>query len=161
MRRPPSPQRNPEPGSRMFKSIAQATLLLLLASMAAFATRLWHPRAPALYLVQEPLRDDEVSLQMIHERWKGDVLWIDARPQEQYDAGHVPGALLLNEQKFEDQLFGLLDTLQANRKPIIVYCSAAKCDASRNVLERLKQTLPVEHAFVLKGGWRAWQAALN
>lgn len=139
--------------------IRQALILLLLAVAAAWGTHAWHPRAPALYLVQEPLRDDEVSMQAIQERWKGDVLWIDARIQEQFDAGHVPGALLLNEQKFDEQLFGHLDTLQTNTKPIIIYCSAAKCEASRHVLERLKQTLPVENVFVLKGGWQAWKAA--
>lgn len=94
---------------------------------------------------------------VIEERWKGDVLWIDARPQEQYDAGHVPGALLLNEQKFEEQLVTYLDVLQTNKKPIILYCSAAKCEASRKVLEHLKQVLPIENAFILKGGWQAWQ----
>lgn len=143
----------------MLIAIRQALILLLLAVAAAWGTHAWHPRAPALYLVQEPLRDDEVSMQAIQERWKGDVLWIDARIQEQFDAGHAPGALLLNEQKFDEQLFGHLDTLQANTKPVIIYCSAAKCEASRHVLERLKQTLPVENVFVLKGGWQAWKAA--
>lgn len=143
----------------MPSSIRQATLLLLLAAAAALATHAWHPRAPALYLVQEPLRDDELSMKIIQERWKGDVLWIDARPQEQFDEGHVPGALLLNEQKFEEQLVTYLDTLQTNTRPIIVYCSAAKCDASRHVLEHLKQLLPIENAFVLKGGWKAWEDA--
>jgi len=143
----------------MLKSILQATLLLLLAAAAAWATHAWHSRAPALYLTQEPLRNDEVSMQVIHERWKGEVLWIDARPQEQFDAGHAPGALLLNEQKFEEQLVGHLDALQTNQKPLVIYCSAAKCNASRQVLERLKQTLPIDNAFVLKGGWKAWEAA--
>lgn len=143
----------------MVRSIAQALLLLLLAVGAAWATHRWHPRAPALYLVEEPLRNDEVSMQAIEERWKGDVLWIDARPQEQYDAGHVPGALLLNEQKFEEQLASYLDILQTNKKPIILYCSAAKCEASREVLEHLKHMLPIENAFILKGGWRAWEEA--
>ncbi len=143
----------------MLRPIRQALVLLLLASAAAWATHEWHPRAPALYLIQEPLRNDEVSMQAIAERWQGKVLWIDARPQEQYDAGHVPEALLLNEQKFDDQLFSHLDILQTNTRPIIVYCSGARCDASRHVLERLKQTLPIENAFVLKGGWNAWQEA--
>ncbi|MFN0077779.1 MAG: rhodanese-like domain-containing protein [Prosthecobacter sp.] len=143
----------------MLPAIRQATFLVLLATTATWATYVWHPRAPALYLAQEPLRDDEVSMQVIQERWQGDVLWIDARIQEQFDAAHIPGALLLNEQGFDQQLFNYLDTLQANTKPIIVYCSAAKCDASRHVLERLKQTLPIENAFVLKGGWQAWQQA--
>jgi rhodanese-related sulfurtransferase len=139
------------------KSLIQAAILLVMGAAATWATQAWHPRAPALYLIQEPLRDDEVSMQVIQERWKGQVLWIDARPQEQFDTGHVPGALLLNEQKFEEHLVGYLDTLQTNQKPIVVYCSAAKCDASRHVLERLKQLLPIENAFVLKGGWKAWQ----
>lgn len=143
----------------MLRSILQAGVLLLLAAAAAWATHEWHPRAPALHLIQEPLRNDEVSMQVIAERWQGGVLWIDARPQEQYDAGHVPEALLLNEQQFDQQLFNYLDTLQTNTKPIVIYCSGAKCDASRHVLERLKQTLPIEDAFVLKGGWNAWQEA--
>jgi rhodanese-related sulfurtransferase len=145
----------------MFTTLRQATLIILLAASAAWATYTWHPRAPALYLVQEPLRNDEVSMQVIQERWQGKVLWIDARIQEQYDAGHIPGAVLLNEQDFEHQLFDLLDTLQTNTKPIILYCSAAKCDASRTILERLKQTLPIENAFVLKGGWGAGQEGVK
>ncbi|MCF7786547.1 MAG: rhodanese-like domain-containing protein [Prosthecobacter sp.] len=143
----------------MFSALRQATFLILLAATAAWATHAWHPRAPALYLVEEPLRNDEVSMQVIQERWQGKVLWIDARIQEQYDEAHIPGAVLLNEQYFEEQLFGLLDTLQTNTKPIILYCNAAKCDASRKILERLKQTLPIENAFVLKGGWNAWRQA--
>ncbi len=142
----------------MSSAIRQAVILVLFAAAAAWATHAWHPRAPALYLVEEPLRDDEISMQAIQERWQGKVLWIDARIQEQYDAGHVPGALLLNEQGFEQQLFNYLDALQTNTKPVVVYCSAAKCDASRKVLERLKQTLPIEKAFVLKGGWKAWES---
>lgn len=141
----------------MLSALRQATFLILLAATAAWATHAWHPRAPALYLVEEPLRDDEVSMQVIHQRWQGKVLWIDARIQEQYDEAHIPGAVLLNEQHFEEQLFSLLDILQTNTKPIILYCNAAKCDASRKILERLKQTLSIENAFVLKGGWSAWQ----
>ncbi|WP_395745484.1 rhodanese-like domain-containing protein [Prosthecobacter sp.] len=143
----------------MISAILQAAFLILLAATAAWATHVWHPRAPALYLVQEPLRNDEVSMKVIQEKWQGKVLWIDARIQEQYDAGHVPGAVLLNEQRFDEQLFGLLDTLQTNTKPIIVYCNAAKCEASRKILEELKLRLPIENAFVLKGGWNAWKEA--
>ncbi len=141
----------------MIRAIRQAVCLIALAATAAWATHAWHPRAPALYLVEEPLRDDEVSMKVIQERWQGKVLWIDARIQEQYDAEHIPGAVLLNEQHFDEQLFGLLDTLQTNTKPIIVYCNAAKCDASRKVLERLKQMLSIDQAYVLKGGWNAWR----
>ncbi|MBL9129587.1 MAG: rhodanese-like domain-containing protein [Verrucomicrobiaceae bacterium] len=139
----------------------QALLLVLVSVAAALATHQWHPRAPALHLIEEPLRDDEVSMTAIGERFKNDVLWIDARPQEQFDAEHVPGALLLNEQKFDDQLVQHLDTLQTNQKPVVVYCSGQKCEASRKVMEKLKEMGFVREAFVLKGGWNAWKAALR
>jgi rhodanese-related sulfurtransferase len=140
-------------------ALRQAFILVFASALAALAVHQWHPRAPALYLVQEPLRDDEVSMVVIRERFQNDVLWIDARPQEQFDAEHVPGALLLNEQKFEEQLVQHLDTLQANQKPVVIYCSGQKCEASRKVMEKLKEMGFVREAFVLKGGWNAWKAA--
>lgn len=140
------------------KMLWQAVILLALSVVAALGTYAWHPRAPALYLVEEPLRDDEVSIKVVHEKFGGDVLWIDARPKDQYDAAHVPGALLLNEQGFDEQLLTLLETLQTNAKPVVVYCSGQKCEASRKVMERLKGMGFVREAWVLKGGFGAWHA---
>ena len=137
----------------------QSVILLSVAAGAAWATFQWHPRAPALYALQEPLRDDEVTVQQIQEQWKGQVLWLDARPRDQYYKEHVPGALMLNEQEFDAQLFELLGTLQTNTKPIIIYCSGQRCEASRNVREKLVPLISGAEAFILKGGWPAWKAA--
>ena len=140
------------------RAIAQASALVLLSAAAALAVHTWHPRAPALHLTEEPLRDDEVSLASILERFPNGVLWIDARPKELFDAGHVPGALLLNEQGFDEQLLGHLEVLQTNTKPIVVYCGGQKCEASRKVAQKLQQMGIVQQAWVLKGGFGAWQA---
>lgn len=131
----------------------QVFTLLALAAAAAFGTHAWHPRAPALHLIQEPLRDDEVSMAMIREKFGGQVLWIDARPADQFGAGHMPGALNVSEQQFDEQLVQHLDALQANSKPVVVYCSGQKCEASRKVMERLREMGFVKNAFVFKGGW--------
>jgi rhodanese-related sulfurtransferase len=139
--------------------IAQALLLLLLAGSAAVGAFYLHPRAPALYAVEEPLRDDEVTLAQIQERWQGNVLWLDARPREQFEAAHIPGALLLNEQDFDNQLFELLETLQTNSKPVVIYCGSERCDASRKIRAKLLERVPIDDCSVLKGGWPAWQAA--
>ena len=141
------------------KALIQAVILIAVSALAALATQAWHPRAPALYVTEEPLREDEMSMQVIRERFGEEVLWIDARPQEQYDAEHVPEALLINEQKFDEQVLGNLDRLQLNRNPVVVYCSAQKCEASRKVMMKLKEMGFVQEAFVLKGGWPAWKAA--
>jgi rhodanese-related sulfurtransferase len=144
----------------MKTALCQALLLILLASAAGAAAFWLHPGAPALYLTEEPLQPDEVTLQDISQRWKGDVIWLDARPEDQFDAGHIPGAKLLNEQSFDAQLLEVLDILQTTTKPIIIYCGGQKCEASRHVREKLLSMVPIEHekCFVLKGGFPAWQA---
>lgn len=143
----------------MRTALHQALLLVLLAG-AAGATSFWlHPRAPALYLVEEPRKPDELTLKDITERWKGDVIWLDARPKDQFEAAHIPEARPLNEQSFDEQLFDMLDLLQTNSKPIIIYCGGQKCEASRHVREKLLSRVPVEQCYVLKGGFPAWQKA--
>jgi 3-mercaptopyruvate sulfurtransferase SseA len=143
----------------MKQVLIQASLLLLLAVAAATAAYHFHPRAPSLYLTQEPLKADEVSLKQIMERWKGDVIWLDARPRDQFEAGHIPGARILNEQEFDNQLLEMLDTLQTTTKTVVIYCGGQKCEASRHVREKLLTMVPVENCFILKGGWPAWKDA--
>ena len=142
----------------MKQTILQASLIALLAGVVAAAGYQVHPRAPALYLMLEPLRSDEVGLKEINERWKGDVVWLDARPRDQFNLAHVPGARLLNEQDFDNQLLEMLDILQTTTKPVILYCGGQKCEASRHVREKLLTMVPLENCFVLKGGWPAWLA---
>jgi rhodanese-related sulfurtransferase len=144
----------------MKTALCQALLLILLASAAGAAVFWLHPGAPALYLIEEPLQPDEVTLKDISQRWKGDVIWLDARPEDQFAAGHIPGARLLNEQSFDEQLYAMLDLFQTNTKPIIIYCGGQKCEASRHVREKLLSVIqtPKEECLVLKGGFPAWQA---
>lgn len=143
----------------MKSTFVQAAVLLLLAAGAAAMTYQWHPRAPALYLSEAPLQKDEISLNQIQERWQGNVIWLDARPTDVYAKGHIPGARLLNEQDFSNQLLELLDTLQTSDLPVIIYCGGEKCEASRKIREQLLPVAPREHCYILKGGWPAWQAA--
>jgi rhodanese-related sulfurtransferase len=140
--------------SRVFR---EALVLILLSLAGAAGTHYLHPRAPAWYLSEAPLEDDEVSMASITERWEGDVFWIDARVSEQFEAEHVPGAISLNEQNFVQTLFDHLERLQDNAKPIILYCGSEKCQASKKIKQALLERLPLENVFILKGGWQAWK----
>jgi 3-mercaptopyruvate sulfurtransferase SseA len=53
----------------------------------------------------------------------------------------------------------LIDVLQKNTLPVVIYCGGEKCEASRKIKERLVESLPMENVWVLKGGWPAWKAA--
>jgi rhodanese-related sulfurtransferase len=143
----------------MKRAVGQALVLVLLSGVAAVGVHFWHPMAPAWYLVVAPPQEDEVTVERVKGEFGGKVLWLDARPEEQYVAGHIPEAKLLNEQGFNEQLFELIDVLQKNTLPVVIYCGGEKCEASRKIKERLVESLPMENVWVLKGGWPAWKAA--
>ncbi len=135
------------------KAAREVVILLALSLVAAAGTHLFHPRAPSWYLDSGPVADDEVTISQIEARWKGDVLWIDARVRSQFLNGHVPGALLINEQERDQQLFENIAVLQDNKKPIVIYCDSGACQASRKIRQYLVERMPVEQIFVLRGGW--------
>lgn len=125
--------------------------------LAAIGTHLWHPRAPVWFEQKEPLGSDEVTLTMVAEKWRGEVLWIDARARAAYLSGHVRGALLLNEQEADQLLFEHFEMLQDNRKPIVVYCDERGCQASRRMAAYLRERLPGMDIYVLRGRWQEWK----
>lgn len=138
--------------------IRQVSILLALTLLAAAGTHYFHPKAPAWYL-DGPVggvTEDELSPAEVRKRWGDGVLWIDARPREQYEMGHIPGALLINEQERDRLMFDAFEKLQSNTLPVVVYCSSQSCDASRRMKEFLKERVAVSEIFLLKGGWKAW-----
>lgn len=90
---------------------------------------------------------------------KRDVLWIDARPAAAFERGHVPGAVLLNEDEWSARLPDALGRWNAGTR-VVVYCDGGDCHASERVAARLRDAgiAPVD---VLRGGWPAWQQAVG
>ena len=87
--------------------------------------------------------------------WAGNVIWVDARPEEEFARDHVPGALSLNEDRWNELLPQFL-TVWSPEKKVVVYCSSLSCNASREVARRLRKEAQLSDVFVLKGGWEAW-----
>ena len=141
------------------RTLREALILLALTLVAAAGTHFFHPRAPAWHEVEEPLRDDEVTLEKLSRVWKNDVLWIDARPHPQFEKAHVPGAININEQELEAQMIDHIAVLQDNRKPVVIYCDSGACHASRKIRDYLAPRFPAMEFFVLRGGWQAWEKA--
>jgi rhodanese-related sulfurtransferase len=90
--------------------------------------------------------------------WGDNALWIDARPSDEFERDHVPGAISLNEDHWGEGLAKFLGTQWSPEKKIVVYCSAASCNLAEDVARRLRKeaNLPNEIR-ILKGGWEAWQ----
>lgn len=87
--------------------------------------------------------------------WGGNVIWVDARPDDEFARDHVPGALSLNEDRWNELLPQFLAVWSPGKK-IVVYCSSLSCNASREVARRLRNEAQLPDVFVLEGGWEAW-----
>jgi rhodanese-related sulfurtransferase len=93
--------------------------------------------------------------------WGDSAIWVDARPEDEFTRDHVPGAILLNEDKWDTLLPQLLSVWTPDKK-VLVYCSSVSCNASREVARKLRETVQLKDAegkncvFVLEGGWEAW-----
>lgn len=87
--------------------------------------------------------------------WGENVIWVDARPDEEFARDHVSGALSLNEDRWNELLPQFLAAWSPGKK-VVVYCSAESCDLAREVAERLRKEAQISDVFVLEGGWEAW-----
>ncbi len=141
---------------RLRPSLVQALVILAISAGVAGATAWLHPRAPAWYLVAEA-DPGELSVEQVIALGPG-VVWIDARTEADFREGHVPGALLLNEENWGDLVFEHQDRLQAAMgRPVVVYCDGTGCDRSRGVAEKLRQLMGLEPVYVFRGDWRRFR----
>ncbi|MEN3369899.1 MAG: hypothetical protein V7609_2042 [Verrucomicrobiota bacterium] len=104
---------------------------------------------------QTPVAASDLVTVAQAREWAGSVLWVDARPQEEFEREHVPNAVLLNEDQWNELLPQMLATWSPEKR-IVVYCSSQSCGASREVARRLREEAGLKNVFVLGGGWEAW-----
>lgn len=89
--------------------------------------------------------------------WGDNALWVDARPTDEFERDHIPGAVSLNEDRWNEMLPQFLATQWSPEKKIVVYCSAASCNLAEDVARRLRDEAKLPNEIrILKGGWEAW-----
>ena len=91
-------------------------------------------------------------------REQGLVIFIDARDDSHYQAGHIPGAFQLDHYHPENYLASALPACQAAEQ-IVVYCKGGSCEDSEQTAIFLRDAgVPRERLFVYAGGFDEWIA---
>jgi rhodanese-related sulfurtransferase len=99
---------------------------------------------------------DMVSVELARS-WGADAIWIDARPEADFERDHVPDAILLNEDRWNELLPQFLQQRWSPEKKLIVYCGAESCNLADDVARRLREEAKLPNQIrVLKGGWEEW-----
>jgi rhodanese-related sulfurtransferase len=135
------------------RAVRQAVLILFAALVPAVLTAAFHPRRPALS--EQARLPGEERLETVLG-WGKTVLWLDARSPKEYEAEHLPGAILLNLEDWDALFPSFLEQWEPDKK-VVVYCSSTACQLSHEVAQRLKES-GISQVFVLKGGWEAWKS---
>ena len=100
--------------------------------------------------------DELVEVAEAKTRLERGALFLDARDAPFYEMAHIPGALNLPEEHF-DEAFARLEPRLRSSLDVVVYCSGFGCDASHIVARKLKErSIP---AAILHEGWPAWEDA--
>jgi len=135
--------------------IRQALALVALAFLPAIAQAVYYGKSTPWHA--PAVEKDEVTLEQA--RAFGDsILWLDARPDAQFAQAHIPGAILLNEDRWGELLPQMLATWTPDKR-VVVYCSSQSCAASHEVARRLRTEAELKNVFVLHGGWETWLEA--
>jgi len=89
----------------------------------------------------------------------GEYVFVDARADGPYKAGHIPGAYQCDYYRSELYLPSVLDRVQ-NAEKVIVYCNGGECEDSLLVCrEFMNLAVPLERIYLFRGGWEAWKQA--
>ncbi len=129
----------------------QALLLAALALLPALVSGAIQLRANP----QTPLQPGEIRAATVRQ-WGPQVLFVDARPPERYEAGHIPTAVRLTAAEWDSLVPKFLDAWEPD-KAVVVYCEGGTCDTSREIAERIKRDLQIQSVYYLQGGYPAWR----
>jgi rhodanese-related sulfurtransferase len=87
---------------------------------------------------------------------QGAIIFIDARNDEHYQGGHIPGAYQFDNYHPENYMGAVLPICQSAQK-IVIYCNGGNCEDSQFAALTLRDVqIPNEKLFVFTGGITEW-----
>lgn len=136
----------------MKRALRQAVAIALLALLPSLVSGFVQLRTVA----EAPLKPHEIRAATARQ-WGAKVQWVDARPAERFEAGHIQGAFRFTVEEWETLMPKFVDVWDGD-KTVVIYCDGGECDASHALANRMRDELQIQGVFVLQGGWPAWQA---
>lgn len=108
--------------------------------------------------LQVALSNDVVRLFRDPRYDQGVIVFVDARDDAHYAAGHIPGAYQFNHYRAEQYLPTVLPACLGALQ-IVVYCTGGQCEDSEFAAIMLRDAgIPRDNLFVYPGGMNEWSA---
>lgn len=141
-------------GTYMYYQLADESVLRVWNAIVQFAqTRLAEIDRLMQTFVEERSALETITAEELLERLKeGNIILLDARPEDEYHAGHLPGALSIPIEVLEERLHSL-----PPNQELVAYCRNAYCLLSDELASALHQK--GYHIKKLIEGVTEWQLA--
>ena len=105
------------------------------------------------------LAESNQVVQFFHDprRAQDGVIFIDARDDDHYRAGHIPGAYHFDRFQPETYITNVVQVCLIAQQ-IVFYCGGGECDQSLHAAVYLRDSIgiPKEKVFVYGGGFTEW-----
>ncbi|MBC8346672.1 MAG: rhodanese-like domain-containing protein [Candidatus Marinimicrobia bacterium] len=148
--------------------LGQSVFLLLFSCIVGFGSNLvrgdsipWI--APQIEIAESITPETEsnepvlaaISLSQAKNLFDDGTLFVDARDDAYYTAGHIQGAL---KTAFLMELIFTIEAIQDKNAPLVVYCGDPGCGDSEDLAYNLQDS-GFNKLYVFKGGWLEWSKA--
>jgi rhodanese-related sulfurtransferase len=101
--------------------------------------------------------DQVVEIFRAPETAIGGNVFVDARDEDVYAEGHIPGAIRADHYRLQECIDTLLEYAQSAER-IIAYCNGGDCEDSIFLCTDLIEfEVPYERIYLYPGGWEEWQ----
>jgi rhodanese-related sulfurtransferase len=102
--------------------------------------------------------DGPQAVQLFHDSHlkHGRIVFVDARDEEHYRGGHIPGAYEFDPYHPENYFPAVMPACRAAEQ-IVVYCNGGDCDDSKTAARLLRDVgIPDRKLFIYGGGITDW-----
>lgn len=84
-------------------------------------------------------------------------IFVDARNDEAYEAGHIPGAVQCDHYRLERYIDNVMQHAAAADR-IVVYCNGGQCEDSIFMCTNLyERGIDFDRIYLFAGGWKEWE----
>lgn len=113
-------------------------------------------------LLDEPVLPGMITLGEAHALFEQGSAFIDARHREEYEAGHVPGAIWMPASEVYERAGELM--MFDPTAPVVIYCEGGTCDSSHNTANRIEMAseqmqLGIADLRIMGLGFEEWARA--
>jgi len=85
-------------------------------------------------------------------------VFIDARDDDAFAEGHIPGALQCDRYRLDEYIDEVMEAAMQAEK-VIIYCNGGQCNDSKFLCgELIQRGIPYDRVFLFSGGWEEWIA---